>query len=240
MEESVKRHILESLREKYHRARRKAKSALLREVENLLGCHRKHSIPVMKKGPPGRKPHGQKRGRKSKYDAARPSNIYLLSATCSFGARTITNPPPSAVEYFGGPVRTLCSILYPGAASRMSLSRATRLSRRAPWTNSTLYFDGRDTGGSRVTTNPAPSPEVYVSGPVRVIEVIFELGLAAITEESSRCSTRPSADGISAKTSPPANFVTTADDSLGGDFEQPQPIDAPARDNAAHAAPDRN
>lgn len=68
MEESVKRYILESLREKYHRAEKKGKGALLKEVEALLGCHRKHAIRVMKKRPPGRKPQGQKRGRKSKYD----------------------------------------------------------------------------------------------------------------------------------------------------------------------------
>ena len=68
MEESVKRYILESLREKYHRASKKGKGSLLNEVEELLGCHRKHAIRVMKKRPPGRKPRGEKRGRKSKYD----------------------------------------------------------------------------------------------------------------------------------------------------------------------------
>lgn len=68
MEESVKHYILESLREKYHRAGRKGKSALLKEVETLLLCHRKHAIRVMKKRPPGRKSAPSKRGRRSKYD----------------------------------------------------------------------------------------------------------------------------------------------------------------------------
>lgn len=68
MEEPVKRWILESLREKYHRAGKKGKGAILKEVESLLCCHRKHAIRVMKKRVPGRKPEGQKRGRKSKYD----------------------------------------------------------------------------------------------------------------------------------------------------------------------------
>lgn len=68
MEESVKRYILESLREKYHRASKKGKGSLLKEVEELLGCHRKHAIRVMKKRHPGRKPRGERRGRKSKYD----------------------------------------------------------------------------------------------------------------------------------------------------------------------------
>lgn len=69
MEEPVKRWILESLREKYHRAGRKGKGDILKEVESLLSCHRKHAIRVMKKRPAGRKPEGQKRGRKSKYDS---------------------------------------------------------------------------------------------------------------------------------------------------------------------------
>lgn len=68
MEERAKHYILESLREKYHRAGRKGKSAILEEVCLLLTCHRKHAIRVMRKRPPGRKPQLQKRGRKSKYD----------------------------------------------------------------------------------------------------------------------------------------------------------------------------
>lgn len=68
MEESIKRYLIESLREKYHRGGKKQKGVLLKEVEELLGCHRKHAIRVMKKRPPGRKPGGAKRGRKSKYD----------------------------------------------------------------------------------------------------------------------------------------------------------------------------
>jgi hypothetical protein len=38
MEEAVKRHILESFREKYHRAGKLAKGELLKEVQELLGC----------------------------------------------------------------------------------------------------------------------------------------------------------------------------------------------------------
>lgn len=71
MEESVKRYLLESLREKYHRVGRKKleKSEILKEVQEMLGCHRKHAIRVMKRRPPGRKSSGEKRGRKSKYDS---------------------------------------------------------------------------------------------------------------------------------------------------------------------------
>lgn len=68
MNEIAKHYILESFRERYHRAKRRGKSEILKEVETLLSCHRKHAIRVMKKRPPGRKPAGQKRGRKSKYD----------------------------------------------------------------------------------------------------------------------------------------------------------------------------
>lgn len=68
MEEPVKRYILESFREKYHRAGKKGKSAILKDVCSLLTCHRKHAIRVMKKRIPGRKPEPKKRGRKSKYD----------------------------------------------------------------------------------------------------------------------------------------------------------------------------
>ena len=68
MEEVVKRHILESFREKYHRASKRAKGALLKDVQELLGCHRKHAIRAMKRRPPGRKSSSGKRGRKSKYD----------------------------------------------------------------------------------------------------------------------------------------------------------------------------
>lgn len=68
MKEIVKRHILESFRERYHRVRRKGKGEILKELESLLSCHRKHATRLMRKQPPGRKPAGQKRGRKSKYD----------------------------------------------------------------------------------------------------------------------------------------------------------------------------
>lgn len=70
MEEVVKRHLLESLREKYHRFDRakKQKSAILEEVQKLLCCHRKHAIRAMKKKAPGRKSTPNKRGCKSKYD----------------------------------------------------------------------------------------------------------------------------------------------------------------------------
>ena len=43
MEESVKRYILESLREKYHRASKKGKGSLLKEVEELLGRPEPHT-----------------------------------------------------------------------------------------------------------------------------------------------------------------------------------------------------
>ena len=68
MEEVVKRHILESFREKYHRAGKLAKGELLKEVQELLGCHRKHAIRAMKRRQPGRKAAGRKRGRKSQYE----------------------------------------------------------------------------------------------------------------------------------------------------------------------------
>jgi hypothetical protein len=67
MEEVVKRHILESFREKYHRVGKLAKGELLKEAQDLLGCHRKHAIRAMKRRPAGRKPSGKKRGGKSKY-----------------------------------------------------------------------------------------------------------------------------------------------------------------------------
>ena len=68
MDERAKHYILESFREKYHRVRKGAKSEILEEVQKLLGCHRKHAIRAMKKRPVGRKPGGEKRGRKSRYD----------------------------------------------------------------------------------------------------------------------------------------------------------------------------
>ena len=68
MENSAKRYLLEAFREKYHRASRKGKGEILEEVCKLLDCHRKHAIRVLKKRPPGRKPGGQKRGRKPRYD----------------------------------------------------------------------------------------------------------------------------------------------------------------------------
>jgi hypothetical protein len=68
MEEVVKRHILESFREKYHRAGKLAKGELLKEVQELLGCHRKHAIRAMRRRQPGRKAAGKKRGRKSQYE----------------------------------------------------------------------------------------------------------------------------------------------------------------------------
>lgn len=68
MEEPVKRYILESLREKYHRASKKGKSEILNEVCQQFSCHRKHAIRMLKKGKPGRKAAPLRRGRKSKYD----------------------------------------------------------------------------------------------------------------------------------------------------------------------------
>jgi hypothetical protein len=68
MEESVKRYIFESFRERYHQGSKRDKSSILEEVCKLLSCHRKHAIRVMKRCPPGRKPGGARRGRKSKYD----------------------------------------------------------------------------------------------------------------------------------------------------------------------------
>lgn len=68
MERSVERYILESFREKYHRSGRKEKSEILNEVCKALTCHRKHAIRLMKKRKPGRKPAGEKRGRKPRYD----------------------------------------------------------------------------------------------------------------------------------------------------------------------------
>lgn len=67
MEEPVKRYILESFREKYHRAKKKGKGVILGEVCSVFSCHRKHAVRLMKKRPPGRKPGGAKRGRRSKY-----------------------------------------------------------------------------------------------------------------------------------------------------------------------------
>lgn len=68
MDERLKRYLLESLREKYHRAGKCGKGALLHEVQELLACHRKHAVRVMKRRPPGRKAAPGKRGRKSRYD----------------------------------------------------------------------------------------------------------------------------------------------------------------------------
>lgn len=76
MEESVKRYILESFRDKYHRARKGGKGEILKEVCELLTCHRKHAIRVMRRRPPGRKAKPQKRGRKSKY--AEPEFLLAL------------------------------------------------------------------------------------------------------------------------------------------------------------------
>jgi len=77
MEESVKRYILESFREKYHRAGKLGKGELLEGVQKHLGCHRKHAIRAMRRRSPGRKPAGRKRGRKSKYDT--PEFLKALS-----------------------------------------------------------------------------------------------------------------------------------------------------------------
>jgi len=68
MEESLKRHILESFRAKYHRSGKKEKGQILQEVCQALTCHRKHATRLMRKQLPGRKPGPAKRGRKSKYD----------------------------------------------------------------------------------------------------------------------------------------------------------------------------
>lgn len=67
MEEKLKRYIIESFRDKYHRSKKKVKGQVLEEVCKLLNCHRKHAIRVMKgKKACLKKP--EKRGRKSKYN----------------------------------------------------------------------------------------------------------------------------------------------------------------------------
>jgi len=68
MNERVKSYILESFREKYHRAGKRAKGDILEEVCELLGCHRKHAVRVMSKRASGRKSGCSKRGPKPKYD----------------------------------------------------------------------------------------------------------------------------------------------------------------------------
>ena len=70
MEEAVKRHLIESFREKYHRGGRCTKSEILQQVQNLLSCHRKHAIRVMKKRIAGRKPPPAKRGKPSVYQSS--------------------------------------------------------------------------------------------------------------------------------------------------------------------------
>ena len=73
MEEVAKRHILESFREKHHRAGNRAKSELLKEVQELLGCHQKHAIRSMRRRQPGRTTAGRKRGRESLGTRSQPS-----------------------------------------------------------------------------------------------------------------------------------------------------------------------
>lgn len=68
MTEEAKRQIIESFRWKYHQSGRLKKSELLKEVQNLLNCHRKHATRLMRKRRAGRKAQGEKRGRKSKYN----------------------------------------------------------------------------------------------------------------------------------------------------------------------------
>ncbi len=68
MEEELKSFIIESFREKYHRAGKKEKGALLKEVCEALSCHRKHAIRALRKKSPGRKARGKKRGPKSRYN----------------------------------------------------------------------------------------------------------------------------------------------------------------------------
>ena len=68
MREPLKEYILESFRRKYHRARKREKGVILKEVCEALNCHRKHAVRLMKKQRSGRKQPAGKRGRKSKYD----------------------------------------------------------------------------------------------------------------------------------------------------------------------------
>jgi len=76
MEDPVKRYLLESFRERYHRAKRPEKSAILKDVCELLSCHRKHATRVMRKRSPGGKSEPKKRGRRSKYD--QPEFLHAL------------------------------------------------------------------------------------------------------------------------------------------------------------------
>lgn len=67
MEETLKRLIFESFRDKYHRASKRGKQAILDEVVERLSCHRKHAIRALRRRGPGRNPGPRKRGRKSEY-----------------------------------------------------------------------------------------------------------------------------------------------------------------------------
>jgi hypothetical protein len=68
MNETVKSYILESFREKYHRAGKKDKGAIVEELCERFFCHRKHAIRLMRRKLRVRKPEGKRRGAKPRYD----------------------------------------------------------------------------------------------------------------------------------------------------------------------------
>lgn len=68
MESNVKWYLIESFRGNYHRSGRDGKGKILSEVMELLNCHRKHAIRLMREKAFQKKPRTSKRGRKSKYD----------------------------------------------------------------------------------------------------------------------------------------------------------------------------
>jgi hypothetical protein len=71
MEEVVKRHLLESLRRRYHRfgVSKTGKGEILQEVQDLLDCHRKHAVRLMSSRRSRAGPR-KKRGPKSRYNTA--------------------------------------------------------------------------------------------------------------------------------------------------------------------------
>jgi 5S rRNA maturation endonuclease (ribonuclease M5) len=68
MREFENRHLFESFRERYHRGSKKGKGAILDEVCERLGWHRKHAIRQLSRKNPGRPKKAKKRGRRSKYE----------------------------------------------------------------------------------------------------------------------------------------------------------------------------
>ena len=67
MGERLKNEFFESFREKYHRATKRGKSALLDELCKDLDIHWKLALRLLRKRCPGRKSGGKKRGPKAKY-----------------------------------------------------------------------------------------------------------------------------------------------------------------------------